>query len=138
MTPERLTDSDVEAIAQRVVQIMGTRLNAPELPPKPPPAPPPVKEVTMKPKLAYSLAELAEELGFEIPVAFCHDMLGTQGLHCRGYFLNRLRHWSSPLKIWDQVQSRNLYGSASGASVPVSVGFARAGFGGFTGFTEHP
>lgn len=58
-----LTEADVEAIAQRVVQIIGARLIAPEPRRETPPAPPPEKAIPLKPKLAYSLKELAAELG---------------------------------------------------------------------------
>lgn len=61
-----LSDEDVDAVAARVVEIIGTRLSAPK-PPNPPeaapPAPPPPPAKPLKPKLAYTLQELSTELG---------------------------------------------------------------------------
>jgi hypothetical protein len=59
--PQSLSDDDVEAIAQRVVQIIATRLGSSD--PKPEsrpatPAPAPIKH-----KLVYPLDELMAELG---------------------------------------------------------------------------
>lgn len=54
-----LTDADIEAIATRVVQLIGTQLTLPAQPPAPPQEKP---EPPLKPKLAYSLAELADLL----------------------------------------------------------------------------
>lgn len=56
-----LSDSDVEAIALRVVHILGTRLVAPEPRREAPSLPEPLSP--SKTKLAYSLAELMTELG---------------------------------------------------------------------------
>ena len=53
-----LSDADVDAVARRVVEIIGKQLSEPKAP-EPPPAP--LKALT--PKLAYSLQELSEELG---------------------------------------------------------------------------
>lgn len=58
-----LTTEDIDAIALRVVEEIGYRFataRKPEAPPKP--APPPPAPVA-PPKLTYTLAELADELG---------------------------------------------------------------------------
>lgn len=57
-----LSDDDVEAVATRVVEIIGLRLRAPKPPEAQPPAPPPPVR-SLAPKLAYTLQELSEELG---------------------------------------------------------------------------
>lgn len=65
-----LNDEDIEAIVQRLLQVMGQRLSASVIPiaitppaivPPPARAEPATKEVT--PKLAYTLKELSAELG---------------------------------------------------------------------------
>jgi hypothetical protein len=58
-----LSDEDVDAIAARVVEIIGIRLSAPKPPQAAPPAPPPPPAKPLKPKLAYTLQELSTELG---------------------------------------------------------------------------
>ena len=59
-----LTDDDVDAIANRVVELVAKRLADPA-PPRdtPPPAPSPQPEKPLPPKLAFTLKELAAELG---------------------------------------------------------------------------
>jgi hypothetical protein len=59
-----LSDEDVEAIAQRIVQLVVKRLTEPA-PPRdpPPPAPSPKAEKPLPPKLAFTLKELSAELG---------------------------------------------------------------------------
>lgn len=58
-----ISEEDVEAVATRVVQIIGMRLGEPKPPATPalPPAPEQVRPI--REKLAYSLAELSVELG---------------------------------------------------------------------------
>lgn len=58
-----LSDEDIDAIATQVVQVIATRL-AHEKPPAPPPPRPSEPELKIvRPRLAYSLAELSAELG---------------------------------------------------------------------------
>jgi hypothetical protein len=59
-----LSDEDVEAIANRVVQLVAKRM-ADTAPPRetPPPAPSPQPEKPLPPKLAFTLKELSAELG---------------------------------------------------------------------------
>ena len=60
-----LTDEDINAIALRVIQLLGTRLSAAEplhADPLPAPLPQPPDKF-LKPKLAYTLKELCDELG---------------------------------------------------------------------------
>ena len=60
-----LTDEDVEAIVQRLLQVMGQRLLAgvtiPAIAPPPARSEPATKDLA--PKLAYTLKELSSELG---------------------------------------------------------------------------
>lgn len=59
-----LSDEDVEAIAQRIVQLVAKRLTEPApLRDPPPPAPTPKAEKPLPPKLAFTLKELSAELG---------------------------------------------------------------------------
>jgi hypothetical protein len=58
-----LSDEDVDAIANRVVEIIGMRLCTPQPAAAAPLAPPPLPEKSLPPKLAYTLKELSEELG---------------------------------------------------------------------------
>jgi len=59
-----LSDEDVEAIANRVVQLVAKRM-ADSAPPRetPPPAPSPQPEKPLPPKLAFTMKELSAELG---------------------------------------------------------------------------
>ena len=58
-----LTDGDIEAIACRIVEIIGTRLAIPALPPPNPPAIVQSPAKVPAAKLAYSLKDLSDELG---------------------------------------------------------------------------
>lgn len=61
-----ISDSDIDRIAQRVVAILAQRLSAVSALPtseKPTIAPPPALPPPRTPKLAYSVGELAQELG---------------------------------------------------------------------------
>jgi predicted DNA-binding transcriptional regulator AlpA len=59
-----LSDEDVEAIALRVVHIMGTRLGVIEPPAQPPPPPvPPESPKQLPQKPTFTLNELSKELG---------------------------------------------------------------------------
>ncbi len=61
-----LTDEDIEAIVQRLLEVLGQRLSAGVTPPAIPPSPTARSEPTTKelsPKLAYTLKELSAELG---------------------------------------------------------------------------
>ena len=61
-----LSDADVDAVARRVIEIIGKQLSEPKAP-EPPPSPPPAPLKALTPKLAYTLQELSEEwesLGF--------------------------------------------------------------------------
>ncbi len=89
-----LSDSDVDAIAQRVIQIMGERLNAPEPRREPPPAPPPERLIPLKSKLAYSPKELAEELGI--------STVSIYRLEVRG-LLKSLSHLRTKIYPHDEV-----------------------------------
>ena len=62
-THRLLSDADVDAVARRVVEIIGKQLSEPKAlePPPSPPPPAPLKALT--PKLAYTLQELSAELG---------------------------------------------------------------------------
>ena len=60
-TVRTLSDEDVDAVARRVVEIIGKQLSVPKAP-EPSPAPPPAPQKSLPPKLAYSLQELSEEL----------------------------------------------------------------------------
>lgn len=65
-TGKTLSDEDIEAIALRVVQVIGMRLRSGEIPPPPPlptPPSPPAPPKQPPPKLSYTLKELAKELG---------------------------------------------------------------------------
>ena len=57
-----LSDADVDAVARRVVEMIGKHLSEPKAP-ETPPAPPPAPLKPLTPKLAYTLQELSEELG---------------------------------------------------------------------------
>jgi len=57
-----LTDDDVTAIADRILLVLSKRLSEPALPPAPPAPPSPPAKI-VPPKLAFTLAELAKELG---------------------------------------------------------------------------
>jgi hypothetical protein len=59
-----LSDEDVGAIAQQVVQLLAKRLaDSAQSPAAPPPTPPPKTEKALPQKLAFSLKELSVELG---------------------------------------------------------------------------
>lgn len=60
-----VSDTDIDRIAHRVLTLLAERLSAPSAPPPPekvPPTPPPVPQ-PRRPKLAYTVHELAKELG---------------------------------------------------------------------------
>ena len=61
-THRLLSDADVDAVARRVVEIIGMQLSETKAP-EPSQAPPPAPLKALTPKLAYSLQELSEELG---------------------------------------------------------------------------
>ena len=58
-----LSDEDVEAVASRVVELIGMRFSAPKPPEAASPVPPSPPAKPLTPKLAYTLKELSEELG---------------------------------------------------------------------------
>src|SRR4051812_15813410 len=59
--PRTLSDEDIDAVAHRVVLLIGKRLATDPIPAAPiPPAP---SQVLLPPKLAFTLKELSVELG---------------------------------------------------------------------------
>lgn len=58
-----LSDDDVDAVATRVVEIMGMRLGTAKVPEPQPATPVTVPVKPLRQKLAYTLAELSVELG---------------------------------------------------------------------------
>jgi hypothetical protein len=76
-----LSDEDIDAIATRVVQIIGTRFSAEEPhretpPPPPPPAPQPEPAKPLPRKLAFTLKELSAELGISKASVYRLDARG--------------------------------------------------------------
>ena len=86
---KNLSDADVDAVAARIVEMIGARLSAPkpqlEAPPAAPlPPPPPL----LAPKLAYSLKELSEELGISKVTLYRLEIRGL--LKPLPYFRNKI------------------------------------------------
>ncbi len=87
MEQRTLTDADVEAVATRMIQLLGSKLSAPEKRPESPALVPPPPKMP-EPKLAYTLKELAAELGVSkvtIYRSFNYPQFGRQLKHPRQY-----------------------------------------------------
>lgn len=100
--PRALSDEDVDAVAQRVVQIIATRLGSSDPKRDSQPANPPPAPVTQK--LAYPIEELMAELGVGRTTVWRWEVLGL---------LKPVPHLRHKIYAREEVE-RFLKGQASG------------------------